>query len=148
MFTAVKQRVEQIDNAQGQRVFDQVKSALNMAALKGKSIPKSYCAYVVPVSDLPRSLADDLAGSVEEITSTVAVVIGIQSRNDPTGEKGNELLQETLSQVRKSLLAYSPKAGYRGFKLAGGNLLNMADNGIWWLEKFSTTYYLESTYDN
>lgn len=147
MFGALKQRLTQLTTSQGHFVFDQVKSALSMASLKGKSIPKAYCAFIVPISDTPKTMANDGAGSINQITSTVGVVIGIQSRNDPTGEKGNELLQTTLANVRQSLLAFSPLPGYRSFQLSGGNLLSMSDNGIWWLEKFSTTYYLESSYE-
>jgi len=147
MYSALDNRLTLLTNANNQRLFNQVKSALSLAIVKTGSVPKPYCAYLVPVSDSTKNLMNDASGSIEEITTTFGVVIGIQSRNDPTGEKGNQLLQSVLNIVRTSLMAYSPKTGYSGCKLAGGNLLNMSDNGIWWLEKFSTTYNLESSYE-
>ena len=147
MYSAIENRITALTNANAKRVFNQVKSALNLAVVKTGSVPKPYCAYVVPVSDSAKNLMNDASGSIEQITTTFGIVVGIQSRNDPTGEKGNQLLQSVLTDLRISLMAYSPKLGYSGCKLAGGNLLNMSDNGIWWLEKFSTTYNLESSYD-
>lgn len=148
MFTAVKKRIEQLKNNENKRVFSQVKSALSLGEVKGKAVPAPYCAFLVPISDVPKNLEADKVGNIDEMTSTIAVIIGVQSRNDPTGEKGNELLQDVKTLVRNRLSAYSPERGYSGFKLKGGKLFGMADNGLWWIEQFSTTHIVESTYDN
>ncbi|WDE07290.1 hypothetical protein SG34_010575 [Thalassomonas viridans] len=148
MYSAIEKRLKELENDQGTVVFNQVLSALNMAALKDKSVPKPYCAYVVPVSEVPKKSTMDTAGAMQKMEVTFAVVVGIQSRNDPTGTKGNLLLQLLLKDMGKSLLAFVPAPGYSGCLLGAGNLLKMADNGIWWMQRFTTTFYLESVYEH
>ena len=148
MYTAIEQRLKQATSANGQKLFVQLESVLDFSELKGKAIPKARCGYLVPISQKPKVMVNDLAGSVHDIEETFGIFIGLQSINDPKLKKANALIHNFIGDLRRELLGFSPKAGYQPLVLAGSNLSSIADNGVWWLERFTTTYYLESTYDN
>jgi hypothetical protein len=148
MYSAIEQRLQQAKNSNGEKLFLQLESVLDFSELKGKAIPKTRCGYLVPISQKPKVMLNDLAGSVHEITETFGVFIGLQSINDPKMKKANALIHNFISDLRRELLGFSPKNNFESLTLAGSNLSSIADNGIWWLERFSTTYHLESTYDN
>jgi hypothetical protein len=154
MSSAIEQRLQQAKNSNGEKLFLQLESVLDFSELKGKAIPKARCGYLVPISQKPKVMVNDLTGSVHEITETFGIFIGLQSINDPKMKKANALIHNFISDLRRELLGFSPidlenpEVNYQPITLAGSNLSSIADNGIWWLERFSTTYYLESTYDN
>jgi len=148
MYNAIEQRLKNATNSQGQTLFLQLESLLDFSELKGKNIPKQRCGYLVPISQKPKVMANDLAGSVHQIEETFGIFIGLQSINDRKMKKANALIHTFISDLRRELLGFSPKAGYQPLVLAGSDLSSIAGNGIWWLERFSTTYYLESSYDN
>jgi hypothetical protein len=148
MYAAIEKRLQQATSSNGQKLFLQLESVLDFSELKSKAIPKQRCGYLVPISQKPKVMVNDLAGSVHEITETFGIFIGLQSINDPKMKKANALIHNFISDLRRELLGFSPEVGYAPITLAGSNLSSIADNGIWWLERFSTTYHLESTYDN
>ena len=148
MYSAIEQRLMAAKNSQGDKLFLQFESLLDFSDIKGKNIPKQRCGYLVPIKQTPTVMANDLAGSVHQIQETFGIFIGLQSINDPKMKKANALIHNFISDLRHELLGFSPKAGYQPLTLAGSNLSAISNNGIWWLERFSTTYYLESIYDN
>lgn len=147
MYSTIEQRLIAAQNDQGKKLFLKFESLLDFSDLKGKSIPKERCCYLVPISQQPTVMANDLAGSVHQIKETFGIFIGLQSINDPKMKKANALIHNFIRDLRHELLGFSPKAGYQPLTLAGSNLSSITTNGIWWLERFSTTYYLESTYE-
>lgn len=148
MYSAIEQRLIAAKNTQGEKLFLQFESLLDFSDIKGKNIPKQRCGYLVPIQQTPTVLENDLAGSVHQIKETFGIFIGLQSINDPKMKKANALIHNFIDDLRRELLGFSPKTGYQPLTLAGSNLSGISKNGIWWLERFSTTYYLESTYDN
>jgi hypothetical protein len=148
MYAVLEKRLQQASNSQNQKLFLQFESLLDFSDLKGKNIPKKSCGYLVPISQKPTVLLNDLAGSVHEITETFGIIIGLQSLNDSKKKKANALIHNFINDLRRELLGFSPEVDYQPITMAGSNLFTIADNGIWWLERFSTTYTLESTYEN
>jgi hypothetical protein len=147
MYNVIEQRLQQAQSQQGNRLFLQFESVLDFSELKTKAVPKQRCGYLVPISQKPTVLENDLAGSIHEIKETFGIFIGLQSINDPKMKKANGLIHTFLSDLRRELLGLSPATGYQPITLAGSNLSSVASNGIWWLERFTTTYYLDSRYE-
>jgi len=147
MYELLRERVKSITIDGKYSRFSGVKSVLSVVTLKDKNINKPLETYIVPFNDTPKNLVNDSEGSVEELTSEFGVMFGIQSINDPTGEKGNELLEQALNALRKSLLGYKPGEKQTACTLGKSGLLAMASNGIWWMHRFKTTQIVESVYD-
>ena len=147
MLNSVESRINALEKDGGGKLFTRVKSAFNINEIKGKSVPAPYIAYVVDLGEKPGTPLSDSAGTVTEITQTIGLLIGIQSRNDKAGTKGNALLKSVKDKVRISLLGWRPERRYRNFKIGSSAPFAFADNGIWWMERFTTTYILESMYD-
>lgn len=147
MYKNVRLRTQEVRFADGQLKFDWVKSVLSVTDVQKKDIPGRYVAYVVPVKTDPKNLLNDEAGSIEEITTTFGILIGIKSINDRNGEKGNEILEDLLKCLQTSFIGFSPDDGYRACTLGTGQLISLASNGIWWMQHFKTTHSLESTYE-
>lgn len=147
MIEAVEQRIRKLKNAEHKPLFNSVESAMNLSSIKNRSVPKPYCAYVANMGETPVTLENDSAGSVTQMKVTLGVIMGIQSRNDPTGQRGNSLIKAAQEVLRQSLLGWRPIRAYRPFEIAASAPFAFADNGIWWIERYTTTYYLESLYD-
>lgn len=147
MLTSVESRLQDLTGENGKPLFARVESALNINDIKGRSVPVPLCCYVIDLGETPNNALNDSAGSVAIVTATVGILIGLQSRNDKSGMKGNALLQNVKKQVRTSLLGWRVAREFTNFQLGASAPLVFADNGLWWMERFTTTYYLESMYD-
>jgi len=129
-------------------IFGSVESLFDFSYLKGKTIPKDNIAYVGLVSERPINSTSDSSGNSQTIECTVGVVMGIHSRNDRTGIKGNALLQQSRELLKSTLLGWMPSDADSAFKFKSSNLVEVAKNGIWWMEQFTVTYYLYSPLQN
>ena len=129
------------------------------------------CVVVLPLEDrLEEVLSPDLDEAVvQRMTSTVAVVVGVASRNDPGGRKGRaaDSLMARLAGIRASLLGWPPDGPFptdppvdepaapagtwsivRGrpepLTWRRGRLVLMAEGKAWWQDEYSTQWIVAS----
>ena len=147
------------------KVYD----ALDLAQAKPQlQVP---CVVVLPLEDrLEEMLSPDLDEAVvQRMTSTVATVVGVASRNDPGGLKGRAAnsLTSRLAGIRASLLGWPPGGPFpteppvdqpaapagtwamvRGrpepLTWRRGRLVLMAEGKAWWQDEYSTRWLVAS----
>lgn len=126
------------------KLFHSVESPLEIADIKGKSVPRNSVAYVVLMDEKPTSNQQDSASVVQTIRCTIGIIMGISSVNDKGGKKGNAKIQKMRKDVKQRLIGWLPTGASAAVEYAGGSLLAMADNGLWWTDKFTVTYLIEA----
>ncbi len=145
METLIEDRLNALQN-DGKRAFHQVKGALAFAAIKNQSVPALTCAYVLPLGSEPMKGVASSNGQFGMRKESFAVVLGVQSRNDPTGEKGNQLIKQLRGITHSSMQGWLPPGQSTAFKRGQDKLLALADNGLWWINFYSIETFEEVTY--
>ncbi|NRA56240.1 MAG: hypothetical protein HRU23_19025 [Gammaproteobacteria bacterium] len=144
MLSLIEQRLETIE-VDAKRLFRLVDSALSLAAVLDDPINISPAAYVIPIAERPGTNTRTIGPALQQISITFGVIIAVKSFNDPKGKKGSQLLESLRSEIRQSLFGWSPDANHGAVELGPGDLVAMKNGGIWWLDRFTTTTYEEST---
>ena len=139
MIPSIQARVEHMPQG-----FEVVESPLKIADFKGRTIRKSTVAYVFLKNEQPVVTTEDSSGHTQEVQCTVMVVMGIKSINDPDNVKGNAVLQQKRQALKAQLCGWIPQNAHTAMIFKNSALLAMADNGLWWAEQFTFTYYLDS----
>ena len=145
MLTDVEQRLDAI-RVDGKSRFRLVDSALSLSSVLSKPINQSPVAYVVPVAERPGRNERTIGTAMQSLDITFGVVIALTNRNDPTGKRGNAVLQALRDEVRQALFGWSPNVEHHSILLGPGDLVSMDKNGIWWLDKFTTKTYKEANH--
>ena len=124
--------------------FKRVEAAINLREVIKQPIHADNGAFVVPIAERPagNSRDTDIGRPLQEINITFGVVIGLKSINDPTGEKGMAALEALRCSCRQKLYGYTPTDHDR-ILLAASDLVAFAANGIWWLDRFTTTTWYQ-----
>lgn len=143
MLALVEQRIEAV-KLNGKPLFVEVQSALALSAVLKKSLLRSPVAYVVPIAERPGRNERTCGPALQSLDITFGVVIGLQSINDPTGKKGNALLESLRTELRNSLFGWTPASEYTPIALGPGDIVAMTDAGIWWLDKFTLTTHAQA----
>ena len=130
-----------------QPLFISVGTAVNVQNAIKQPINQRNCAYVVPVNERPAPSGRDasVGKPLQETIITFGFVIGIQSLNDATGEKGLASLEALRESLRESLFGWSPSNEHEPVNLSNSDLVGFAANGMWWLDRFTTTTWYEGT---
>lgn len=121
-----------------------VESALDLSLLKKGNIPRERCAYPLLLGSEPKSTMQDSAAINQERRAKYAVLIGIQSRNDSKGTKGNSKLEALLKITEELLNGWVPTGSIDPLVMGKSRLFTMADNGIWWLMEFELLSHHET----
>ena len=145
MLSLLESRIKAL-KTDGKSTFKQVKSALAFSKIKDKSVPATTCVYITLIADVPVKGTALSSGQLQERQLIFAVIVGLQSRNDPTGEKGNTQLQTLRDNVKGSLSGWVPTGYENGVVRGKGDLLAFADNGIWWMDRYSINIFEEVTH--
>lgn len=140
LLTDVKTRIEPC--------FKNVSGAVNIREAIKQPLNLSDVAFVVPVSERPagNSRDVDVGQPLQETLITFGVVIGIQSINDPTGEKGLIALEEKRKSLRNQLYGYAP-LDHEPILISNGDIVAFVPNGIWWIDRFTTVTWHQGQND-
>ena len=144
MLTLIEQQIEAI-RVDGKSPFRLVDSALSLSSVLSKPIKQSPVAYIVPVSERPGRNERTIGKAMQSLDITFGVVIAVSNINDPSGKRGNAVLESLRKNIRDALFGWSPTSNHQPILLGAGDLVSMDKNGIWWLDKFTTTTYEEAT---
>lgn len=121
--------------------FTHVKRALNVNNIIGNPISGNAQAWVIELVGQPDRNQRDIGSAVQFEDVLYAVVIGLKTTNDPTGEKSVVKLDALRLAVRQSLFDWSPD-GLDPFILAGNEQLHSEPGAVYWVERFSSKHLI------
>ena len=125
--------------------FSHVQTAVNVRQAMAQSLVAEFQLYVVPLAERPKANERDTGKPLQETQLTFAVIIGLVSRNDSTGSKALQALETHRRTIRSLLYGWQPEGTAQPIELGPSDLLGLADNGIWWIDRFTTTTWYEGT---
>lgn len=123
-----------------QKEFSKVSFALGVPDLNNLPIAGESQAWVIELAGKPSEPLRDIGEQIQDEAQIYAVIIGIKSVNDLTGEKAVEKLEGKRIYVRDKLFDVSPLEGYERFSLAGAELLKSSPSAVFWVERFKTQH--------
>lgn len=105
------------------------------AALKAPSVA-TPAAFVVPMSDQPRDDEAFTGCVLQRVTSTVSVVLVLDSKRDATGAAAGDALQQLRHKVRQALLGWTPDGAEAPFTAGPGALIDFDNGRLWWGDQY------------
>lgn len=128
----------------GERLFKKVEEAIDIATVIKSPLTVSPVAYVLEQSRRPGKNSRISGNALQNIETTVAVVIGITKRNDKTGSKTLMLADDILTQTRKAMFGFKPSEEHTRFVLANADTIGVNDHALWKIERFTTEHLEEA----
>lgn len=108
-----------------------------------KGLVPAPAAFVLALTDQPSR--NEVATFVAQRNVTrFGVAIAVQNLRDPRGEKAGADLRILRMAVIEAMLNWSPGAGYDPCEFAGGRLLQLSDQVLWWQDEFLTALYFKA----
>jgi hypothetical protein len=123
-------------------IYVNAESLASLQALSKQTLNHKNIAYVVPVGEKPEGNAreENVGMALQKVVITFGVITGIRSINDLSGERGLELLEQKRDELRE--LLHGHHFGDNEQTLLGpSNLVTYVDNGLYWIDRFTTVVY-------
>ena len=104
-------------------------------------------ALIYPLRETPAASVGGRVATVQRVTSELGVLHVIRVINDKSGRVDH--VGETIEATRKSLIRWTPVIDEIGtadypLALAGGELQEIADGRLYWLDRYTVGWTLDS----
>ncbi len=106
-----------------------------------KQVP---AAFVIPNAERPGSSSTGTMVTSQQNSVRFGVVLAVSNLRDARGEKAQADLLTLRTAVMTALHGWQPNAEFDPLEYAGGRLLQLSDQVLWWQDDFSTTHLLRS----
>ncbi|GLX85056.1 hypothetical protein tloyanaT_13080 [Thalassotalea loyana] len=134
-----------VDKLNDSVFFHTVSIALSMDAAQNAIKGNRNQAFIVPMSE-EHSQPNEMVGRIlQQNRKTFGVLMVIAVRNDITGKSANDTLNQARATVKDALFGWQPDSEHSQCWLAGGELLAMDGGQVYWLDRFTTDTYEDST---
>ena len=138
--------ITQLQNAElkGKPLFGKVESAIDLANAMDGVVKPSPVAYVIEVSRRPGNNQRDMGKAVQNVKTTIGVVIGIGKINDPQGTKAKAAVAPILKLTRETLFGFKPTLDCTPMLLGAADPVGVNKHALWQLERFTTEHLEEA----
>jgi hypothetical protein len=120
-----------------------VAGAAERAAAEKDAGAPTPAAYVVLARETPKPHSGGAGAFRQPVIATFIVVLAVRNvRLGELGVQGNSELKTAIEEVRGALLGWQPTPESTACELAGAELSDYDAGVIWWVEAFSTTYWV------
>lgn len=122
----------------------QVQGALELAAAIRAPSVATPSAFVVPMADMPRPDAGFTGSVLQQVASTVSIVLVLDNKRDGTGGAANSDLERYRNEVRGALLGWAPEGVDSPFTAGAGQLIDLDNGRVWWGDEYRIEHYWSS----
>jgi len=145
MIECITEKIKLLENEYDEPLFITVDEAVNIASVMSRPLSANVVAHIVLLEESPLdSTIDELSG-MQRQRGTVGVLVGLRSMG--LAQNTNDQLVNIRKKLNEALFGWVPIAGYKPLSKALCNMQKLQDQQLFWMERYSTTYYLESVYD-
>lgn len=139
--------INKLTNTQlnGEPLFNKVEEAIDLSSSMKGLLKPSPVAFIIEISRRPGNNNRDMGPALQEVTTTIGVVIGISKFNDPQGIKAKLAVAPILAQTRKALFGFKPTDDHASLLLAAADTVGVTEHALWQLERFTTTHLEEAS---
>jgi len=129
----------------GKPLFAKVEEAIDLSSsMKGRLKP-SPVAFIIEISRRPGNNVRDMGKPLQDVTTTLGVVIGMSKINDLQGTKAKMAVAPILAATRQALFGFSPTDEHSTLLLASADTVGVTEHALWQLERFTTTHFEEAS---
>ena len=138
--------INQLKNAQlnGKPLFATVEEAIDLPKAMEAIVKPSPVAYVIEVSRRPGNNQRDMGKAVQNVKTTIGIVIGLGKINDPQGTKAKAAVAPILAKTRETLFGFKPNDECAPFLLGAADPVGVTKHALWQLERFITEHLEEA----
>jgi len=145
MIERISEKIKSLKNEYGEPLFITVDEAVNIASVMSRPLSANVVAHIVLLEESPLdSTIDELSG-MQRQRGTIGVLVGIRSAG--RAQDTNDELVNIRKKLNEALFGWVPVVGCKPLSKALCNMQKLQDQQLFWMERYSTTYYLESVYD-
>ncbi len=137
MLDAIKARLESLKDEKNRPLLNQVDTAMGLANVRSRPLRGRRAAFVVPLSDRPGGNQRAVGEPLQQVTHQVGIVLVLRGLEEDS-------LQALRQRVRQALFGWQPLPQCDPMLLGNGDLYGMSDGQLWWLDRFTTSQYLEA----
>lgn len=95
-------------------------------------------AYVIPLAERPTE--PPTAAQFSQLVDVAVGVVYVVSNASASGERDISELVSVRRAAFGALLGWQPEGCLQGLAYAGGRLVRLSDNLLWWQDDFVTNY--------
>jgi len=128
----------------GKPLFAKVEEAIDLSSSMKGLLKPSPVAFVIEINRRPGNNTRDMGSALQEVTTTIGVVIGISKKNDPQGTKAKTAVAPILAATRQTLFGFSPTSEHSNLLLAAADTVGVTEHALWQLERFTTEHFEEA----
>ena len=141
--------ITQLEAAQlnNKPLFRKVEEAVDVKRALGEKIQHGSVAYVIEVNRRPQANSRHMGPAVQNIVTTIGVLVGVKKINDPTGTKTKAVVEPVLVELRKTLFGFKPTVDHSPLLLDAADFVGTTESAMWKLERFKTEHLEESIND-
>jgi hypothetical protein len=122
----------------GKAAFGLVGSAFSVASAMKEGIKRPIEAYVIPLPSGFGQATQDLGPLLQQCRYEFGVVVGLRLVDDPKGEKGPALMDQTTKNITACLLGRTPTPDADRIEITRAEPIGIKENTLWMLYRFKT----------
>lgn len=84
-------------------------------------------------------------GTIQQITTSISVIVVVAARNDPRGERAIDALTPCVDAVRTRLIGWSVPGQRDALRLVRGALIEVDEGRAWWGDTYEFQRLLSAT---
>ncbi|SDX88191.1 phage tail terminator protein [Nitrosomonas halophila] len=116
-------------------------AGLAEAAYDIKQFPS---AYVLPSAERPDGSRTGTMVVSQQNTARFSVVLAVRNLRDARGERAQSDLLCLREEIMAVLHGWQPDQDFDPIEYAGGRLLQLTDQVLWWQDDFLTAHFIRS----
>jgi len=121
-----------------------VKGAADFGASAADGVRQLPCAFVIPLSESAGEQQLATMATQQTVRTLFGVIFAAQNLRDARGEKALAGIIDLRAAVRDALYGWQPSADFAPCEFAGGRMLQLDDQVLWWQDDFATQSIIRS----
>jgi hypothetical protein len=119
-----------------------VEGIIGLSAVKGVP-PATPCAFVFPQAESAAPSATYLATD-QTVSQTFGVLLILRSAGDLKGVKAADVIDGWRNAINALLAGWQPPEAETPIEYAGGALVDIVDDSVWWLLRYRNAFRIWS----
>jgi hypothetical protein len=102
-------------------------------------------AFVIPLAESAAENDFEMSIVQQEVSALFGVMLAVRNISDATGSAVQDALNALRMRVRDALVNWQPDPEWDPCTFAGGQLIGMRDQVLYWQDDFQTGYQIRKT---
>jgi hypothetical protein len=124
--------------------LNSVKGAADFGAAGANGVKQLPSAFVVPLAETPGEQQLASMATQQSVRALFGVIFAAQNLRDARGEKALDSIIALRTAVFTAVYGWQPSADFDPCEFAGGRILQLDNQVLWWQDDFVTQSIIRS----